>query len=150
MSDSKAPLTCQELLDNLRKDWKTFPARFSQLTPENKVAYLKTQGYESFHDLLAHILAWWEEACKIVNSILDNMEMPRKEYDLDAFNAEALKHFRSWKESDLLIHFENVRNSMVTMVVDLPESGLQNSRINSWLNACIVEHFHEHDIPKSY
>jgi len=147
MSDQVTHLTSQELLDNLRKDWKAYPERFNQLPRENQTAFLKSQGYNSFHDLLAHILTWWEEASKIVNSILDNMELPRKEYDIDAFNARALEHFRTWKEADMLIHFENVRESLVTLVVDLPESGLHNSRINGWLKACLVEHFQEHDIP---
>ena len=148
MSDQETHLTLSEILDNLRKDWKVFPGRFKQLSPENQAAFLKSQGYDSFHDLLAHILAWWEEASKIVTSILDNMELPRKEYDIDAFNANALEHFRSWKETDMLIHFENVRESLITLVVDLPESGLHNPRINGWLKACLVEHFQEHDIPE--
>jgi len=146
MSDQEKHLTSQELLDNLRKDWKAFPGLFTQLSPERQAAFLESQGYASFHDLLAHILTWWEEASKIVISILDNMELPRKEYNVDAFNAAALEHFRTWKETDLLIHFENVRQSLVTLVVDLPESGLQNPRINGWLKACVVEHYQEHKI----
>ncbi len=148
MSDQDTHLTCQELLDNLHIDWKTYPERFDQLSPDGQAAFLKSQGYESFHDLLAHILAWWEEAVKIINSILDNMEFPRKEYDVDTFNSAALEHFQSWKETDLLIHFENVRQSLLTLVVELPESGLLNPRINGWLKACVVEHFQEHDIPE--
>ena len=146
MSDQEKHLTRQELLDNLCKDWKTYPERFNQLTPDRQAAFLKSQGYESFHDLLAHILAWWEEADKIVTSILDNMELPRKEYDINAFNAAALEHFQSWQEADMLIHFENVRQSLLTLVVEIPESGLVNPRINGWLKACVVEHFKEHDI----
>lgn len=146
MADQETYLTLQELLDNLRKDWKTYPERFKLLAPEDQAAFLKSQGYDNFHDLLAHILGWWQEAVKIVNSILDNMESPRKKYDIDAFNAAAIEHFKSWKEADLLIHFENVRHSLITLVADLPESGLHNSRINGWLNACLVEHFQEHDI----
>ena len=146
MSDQEKHLNRQELLDNLCKDWKTYPERFNQLTPDRQAAFLKSQGYESFHDLLAHILAWWEEADKIVTSILDNMELPRKEYDINAFNAAALEHFQSWQEADMLIHFENVRQSLLTLVVEIPENGLVNPRINGWLKACVVEHFNEHDI----
>jgi hypothetical protein len=146
MSDQGSHLTRQELLDNLHVDWKTYPERFNQLTPDKQAAFLKSQGYDSFHDLLAHILAWWEEAVKIVNSILDNMELPGKEYDIDAFNATALEHFQSWNEVDLLIHFENIRRSLLTLVVELPESGLLNASINGWLKACVVEHFQDHDI----
>lgn len=147
MSEQETPLTCQQLLDNLRKDWKAYPDRFNKLDPDRQAAFLKEQGYDSFHDLLAHILAWWEETIKIVDSILDLMEMPRKEYDIDAFNAAALEHYRGWKDDDLLVHFENLRQALVTLVVDLPESGLQNRRVNGWLNASLVEHFQEHDMP---
>ena len=148
MPEQETPLTCQQLLDNLRKDWKAYPDRFNKLDPDRQAAFLKEQGYDSFHDLLAHILAWWEETIKIVNSILDLMEMPRKEYDIDAFNAAALEHYRGWKDGDLLVHFENLRQALVTLVVDLPESGLQNRRVNGWLNASLVEHFQEHGISK--
>ena len=104
MTDQERQLTCQELLDNLRQDWKTFPERFKQLSSNDQAAFLKSQGYENFHDLLAHIVGWWEEAAKIVNSILDNMELPKKKYDIDAFNAATIEHFKTWKEADLLIH----------------------------------------------
>jgi hypothetical protein len=146
MSDKATSLTSQQVMDNLRKDWKNYPDRFSRLDPGQQAAFLKEQGYESFHDLLAHILAWWEEAIKIINSVLDLKEIPGKEYDIDAFNAAALDRFRTWKDADVLIHFENVRKGLVSMVVDLPESGFQNRRINSWLDACLVEHFLTHDI----
>jgi hypothetical protein len=137
MSDQETTLTCQQLLDNLNRDWKEYPGHFNQLDPDQQAAFLKEQGYASFHDLLAHILAWWEEAIKIVQSILDLEEIPRREYDIDDFNAAALDRFRTWKETDL-----------ISLVVDLPEGGLQNKRINDWLNACLVDHFHAHAILK--
>jgi hypothetical protein len=137
-------LTSRDLLDNLEKDWKDYPARFNRLSPGGQAAFLKAQGYASLHDLLGHILAWWEEALKIVNSILDMEELPRKEYDEDAFNAAAVEHFRTWTDSDLMIHYENLRQALISLVADLPEGGLENVRIHGWLKACLVEHFHTH------
>ena len=145
MASSKL-LETRQLLDNLESEWKPFPSLFQELTAKEKADYLQKQGYSSFHDLLAHITAWWQEAINIVNSILDLDEMPRKEYDIDAFNADALLHFKNWKDEDLLIHFENLRQSLVTLVVELPQAGLHNPRINSWLDACLVEHYEEHKI----
>ncbi|HKZ44755.1 MAG TPA: hypothetical protein VJZ78_06930 [Anaerolineales bacterium] len=141
-------LETQQLLDNLRTEWKPFPDRFHELTPSQRSEYLQQQGFGSFHDLLAHILAWWEEAIKIINSILDLEELPRREYDLDVFNAAAIEHFKIWSENDLLIHFDNICNALVTMLVELPDKGLENPRINGWLDACLLEHYQEHKIPE--
>ena len=143
---SRKQLETRQLLDNLESEWKPFPSLFQELTAQEKADYLQKQGYSSFHDLLAHITAWWQEAINIVNSILDLDEMPRKEYDIDAFNADALLHFKNWKDEDLLIHYENLHQSLVTLVFELPQAGLHNPRINSWLDACLVEHYEEHKI----
>jgi hypothetical protein len=147
MSEKKQ-LDIQHVLDNLILEWKPFPAEFQALSSSKKSEYLHQQGFSSFHDLLSHILAWWEEAIKIINSILDLEELPRKEYDIDAFNTAALEHFKEWTEEDLLIHFENIRKAMVTMVVEFQPEGFDNTRINGWLDACLIEHYLDHKIPK--
>lgn len=147
MPDDKTTITCQQLLDNLNKDWKTYPERFLKLDPDQQAIFLKEQGYDSFHDLLAHIIAWWQEAIKIIDAIMDMEEPQRKEYNIDDFNSAAIERYRNWKDADLMFHFENSREALINLVAELPENGLDNKRINNWLNACVVEHFHTHDIP---
>lgn len=146
MTEEEPGVTCQQLLDNLNKDWESYPDRFREMDPVQQAIFLQEQGYASFHDLLAHIVAWWEEAIKIVDAIMDMEELPARQYDLDAFNADAIKNYKSWKDADLLFHYENLRQALIDLVVDLPENGLENQRVNGWLNACLVEHFHMHDI----
>jgi hypothetical protein len=146
MTEKEPGVTCQQLLDNLNKDWESYPDRFRKMDPARQAIFLQEQGYANFHDLLAHIVAWWEEAIKIVDAIMDLEELPTRQYDLDAFNADAIKNYQNWKDTDLLFHYENLRQALIDLVVDLPENGLENQRINNWLNACLVEHFHTHDI----
>lgn len=146
MTEKEPGVTCHQLLDNLNKDWESYPDRFRELDPAQQAIFLQEQGYASFHDLLAHIVAWWEEAIKIVDAIMDLEELPTRQYDLDAFNADAINNFKNWKDTDLLFHYENLRQALIDLVVDLPENGLENQRVNGWLNACLVEHFHMHDI----
>ena len=43
--------------------------------------------------MLAHILAWWEEAMPIILAIAEGREYERKKYDFDAFNAEAVARY---------------------------------------------------------
>ena len=147
MSEKKQ-LDIQHVLDNLRLEWKPFPAEFQALSSPKKSEYLRQQGFASFHDLLSHILAWWEEAIKIINSIMDMEELPRKEYDIDEFNSTAMEHFKEWTEEDLLIHFENIRKALMNMAVEFSPTGLDNPRIKGWLVACLIEHYQEHKINK--
>ena len=142
----KKQLDVQQILDNLKFEWKPYPEQFHALSSSKKSEFLQRQGFASFHDLLAHVLAWWEEAIKIINSILDLEELPRKEYDIDAFNTASMEHFKDWTEEDLLIHFENIRNALMTMVVEFPPEGMDNRRISGWLDACLIEHYQEHKI----
>jgi hypothetical protein len=143
---AKKPLTQKELLEALQEEWGQYIARFHRMTPTAQVAFLEKQGYARFHDLLAHICAWWEEALKIVTSILDNQELPKREYDIDAFNAQALKDFKGWTEDDLVAHFENLRESLLDLVADLPPAAFSHPRIATWLGSCVVEHAEEHKI----
>lgn len=146
MSNEQPVITIQMVLDNLETDWKTYPKTFFSLDDAARSTFLSTQGYTSFHDLLAHILAWWEEAIMVIDSILDLREIPSKEYDLDAFNAAAIEKYKSWSEDDLLIHFENLRQQLIDLVADLPPDSLSNKRISSWLDGCLLDHYKVHRV----
>lgn len=146
MTENKKPLTRQGVISTLEVDWKAFPAKFKSMDDSQKKVYLSSQGFTSLTDLLAHVIAWWEEAYKVVRSIIDLEELPQKEYDIDAFNAAAIKHYQKWSEADLLKHYENVRFALLELMAEIPADGLENKRIRGWLNACIVEHFESHAI----
>ncbi len=138
--------TSQELLAVLQTGWAGYVTDFEQLSASDQAAFLERQGYGRFHDLLAHIVAWWEECLKIVTSILDVSEIPSREYDIDAFNAAAVAAYQNWKDDDLLVHFENLREALLHLVADLPTGAFENRRIDNWLYACVVEHLKEHKI----
>jgi hypothetical protein len=141
---SEILITRQQIVECLEGDWKNYVASFGRLAPEQQTAMLSQQGYTSFHDLLAHICGWWEECIAIVDSILKNEEQPKREYDIDAFNAESMARFQTWKEDELIGHFENLRNELIDLTSDLPDGTLENSRIAAWIDACVINHFHEH------
>lgn len=146
MSQTKIQLTQRDLLDALQERWGQYISAFKRLNPAEQADFLKRQGYERFQDLLAHICAWWEEALKVVISILDNAELPEREYDIDAFNAEAVFMYNDWTEDDLIAHFENLREVLLDLVADLPDETLSYSRIAGWFYACVIEHAEEHRV----
>jgi hypothetical protein len=140
-------VTIQQLLDALQTGWEQYIPGFTHLSPAEQSAFLQRQGFPRFHDLLAHICAWWEEMMEIVTSILEARETPPKHYDMDAFNAAAVAKFQDWKESDLYAHYENLHEGLLYLVAELPEDALKNDRIAGWLYACIIEHLHDHCLP---
>jgi hypothetical protein len=100
------PITKQRTLDILEQEWGTYVPRFQRLPQEEQEQRVRKTGYESLHDLLAHILAWWEEGMGIIHAIAEGREFERKRYDFDAFNADAVAKYQAWDEAQFMAHFE--------------------------------------------
>ena len=138
--------TLREVMHVLEGGWSVYVKQFNALSPEKQAAFLQKEGFENFHDLLAHIIGWWEEGLWVITGILDDPSFTWKERDVDAFNLELVEKFRSWSEEDLLLHYENVREAMLNLVADLPDNALDNKDIRDWLYADVIEHLEDHKI----
>ena len=135
------------VLDLLENDWATYIEEFHRLAPERQKEFLSKQGFESFHDLLAHIIGWWEEGARIINGILGSPAFAWESHDVDAFNLELTQKFSKWSDDDLFKHYESVRLALVDLVTRLPDDGFQNKDIEGWLIDDVVIHYDEHPIP---
>ena len=134
-------------LDVLQHEWSEYVERFNRLDPEKQKEFLSKQGVESFHDLLAHIVGWWEEGARIIKGILETPEFKWDDHDVDRFNAMLRRKFEAWSDDDLLEYFEIMRLILIEMVAGLPEAAFLNKDIEHWLAADVVEHYDEHPIP---
>lgn len=134
----------QRALDYVELEWGTYVGRFNRLPKEEQTKRVKEMGYESFRDMLAHILAWWDEGMGIIHSIAQEHPVERKQYDFDAFNAEAVEKYRSWEESKFLTHFEETRQKMGTDLKAIPEAVFGNRRVKIWLRGTVLHHAREH------
>ena len=54
------------VVDMLENDWATYIADFNRLEAEKQKEFLAKQGFETFHNLLAHVVGWWEEGARII------------------------------------------------------------------------------------
>ena len=142
-----APLDHFLVLDMLENDWATYIEDFQRLEPEKKEEFLSKQGFHTFHDLLAHIIGWWEEGARIINGILDSPSFTWQNPDVDSFNKELIEKFSSWSDDDLFKHYESLRLALIDLVERLPEDAFLNKEIESWLADDVVEHYDEHPIP---
>lgn len=133
--------------DLLENEWAEYIEDFNRLDDEKKSEFLSKQGFESFHDLLAHIIGWWEEGSRVIRGMLDSPGFTWESQDVDAFNAELTKKFSTWSDDDLFKHFESVRLAMLELTAGLPEDAFLNKDIEGWLRDDVLEHYDEHPVP---
>jgi hypothetical protein len=134
-------------LDMLENDWATYIEDFNCLPPEEQQEFLSKQGVTSFHDLLAHILGWWEESARIINGILSSPAFTWQDPETDSFNRELTRKFSTWSDADLLRHYESVRLALIELVESLPEDAFLNKDIEGWLASDVVRHYDDHPVP---
>jgi hypothetical protein len=135
------------VLDMLKNDWGTYIDDYDRLEPEKQKEFLSKQGFKNFHDLLAHIIGWWEEGARIINGILDSPSFTWEDHDVDGFNLELTEKFSAWSDDDLFKHYESLRLALIDLVERLPEDAFRNKDIEGWLAEDVVEHYDEHPIP---
>jgi len=135
------------VLDMLQNDWAKYIQDFQRLEPEKQSDFLLKQGFDNFHDLLAHIIGWWEEGARIINGIVASPSFTWQNHDVDAFNRELTVKFSAWSDDDLFKHYESLRLALVDLVERLPEDAFLNKDIEGWLAEDVVIHYDEHPIP---
>jgi hypothetical protein len=135
------------VVDMLENEWATYLDDFQRLEEEKKKEFLSKQGFASLHDLLAHVVGWWEEGARIITGIMDSPAFTWEPQDVDDFNRELVRKFESWSDDDLLRHYESVRLAMIELVAELPEDAFLNRDIEGWLRDDLVEHYDEHPMP---
>ena len=135
------------VLDMLENEWATYIKGFLRLEPEKQREFLSKQGFDSFHELLAHIVGWWEEGLRIIHGILGSPSFSWQDHDVDSFNAELIHKFSTWRDDDLFQHYESLRLALIELVEQLPEDAFLNVDIEGWLADDVVRHYDEHPIP---
>ena len=140
-----------QVLATLQNDWATYAERFHHLSPEAQATFLARQGYARLADLLAHITAWWTEGSRAIEDLLIDPDAVKhlKDYDVDAFNAQAVSSVRELEETAVIESFEAMRQRMVRLVMSLPEAAFQQKRLADRLRIEVIGHYAEHALAES-
>ena len=134
----------QRALDYVKYEWGTYIERFNRLPKDEQNKRVEATGYEQLRDMLAHILAWWDEGMGIILAIAEERQFERRKYDFDMFNAEAVAKYQDWDEGEFLNQFEKTRQKMEADLGSMNEAVFENRRVKAWLNAVIFGHAREH------
>ena len=135
------------VIDLLKNEWATYIKDFDGLSDEKQKEFLVKQGFDNFHDLVAHVIGWWEEGARIISGILDSPSFTWESHDTDTFNFELIQKYASWSDEDLFAHYETVRLAMIDLTIDLPDDAFLNKNIEEWLADDVVGHYDDHPIP---
>jgi hypothetical protein len=136
--------TRTQVLDCLEHDWGGYIDRFHALPAGEQAEWLAKQGYHRFADLLAHVMAWWNEGFAAANVLAGRQEVGKKEYDVDAFNAQAVERSAALDEAVVESVFEAQRKQWVTFLSGLPEAAFADHVLAGRLRVEIIEHYAEH------
>ncbi|HTP07809.1 MAG TPA: DinB family protein [Anaerolineae bacterium] len=139
-------LTREQLLASLHTDWGTFIECYQRLSPEAQTAYLQQQGYARFADLLAHVIAWWQEGLAAIPIMLSDPAYVSPEYDVDQFNAQAVARRRDLDGTAVSTIFANLRQQWIDLVNSLPNEAFQDEKITQRLHIEIIGHYTEHSL----
>ena len=122
----------QRTLDYVELEWGTYVERFQRLPKEEQNQRVKQMGFDSLRDMLAHILAWWEEGMDKILAIAEDRPFERKKYDFDVFNAEAIAKYKPWDETEFMTHFKATRQKMASDLSSLNEAVFEHRRVRGW------------------
>jgi hypothetical protein len=142
-------VTREQLVKSLEQDWGTYVKRYRLLADDDRQRFLTAQGFPRFADLLAHVIAWWEEGVRVRKLMLGDPGLRITEYNVDEFNARAVERFSKSDESEVVRAYEAARRDLTAWVVALPEKAFQDGRITDWLHMDILGHWTDHQIPLS-
>src|SRR5512137_1094851 len=112
-------ITRQSVLNLLNGDWADYVARFQALPPTVQAAFLEKQGYKRLVDLLAHIVAWWEEGWQAIQRYKNDPTARQPEIDVDSFNARVVEKVRAVSQAEEIRVFEEARRKFVEVVKEL-------------------------------
>ena len=137
-------ITKTRTLEYIEQEWGTYVERFLHLPEDVQEKRVKDMGYDRFRDMLAHILAWWDEGMEIIRAVAEDRPFERKQYDFDVFNAEAVAKYKDWDEAEFISHFEKTCQRAEADLKSMDEAVFENRRVRAWLHAVFYHHAREH------
>jgi len=133
-------------LDWLKNDWAEYLENFKSLAPEKRQAFLEKQGFALFRDIVAHIVAWWDQSRKVIEGVAADPAYKHPSIDVDSFNAEVVERYGKIDEAQLHQEFESSRLALIALVESLPDAILNHPEVQDWLKSDVIGHYFDHQM----
>lgn len=132
------------ILDLLGREWADYVQDFLALGEEKQKAFLEKQGFPRFRDLIAHVIAWWEDGLEVIDGVSKDPAYRHPARNTDAYNAQAVAIFGKMDESEVRKKFESTRQNLIEVAINLPQAAFDHKVVQEWLKADVIEHYFEH------
>jgi hypothetical protein len=139
-------LTRTQLIATLNNEWGTYVARYRALAPAEQQQWLAGQGYPRFSDLLAHVVAWWVDGQRVIAHVTADPAYLLRDYDVDAFNAEAVAQYAALDEDAMIAAYEQARAAWIPLIEGISDTAFHNPKIADRFYPEIIGHLEEHTL----
>ncbi len=143
----------QDLLDALERGWKQYLPELAALSAAEQTRYAQEQGFARVQDVLVHIFAWWERSMqrslRLLNGppVIDASAHALFAQTIDEFNAEAIARCQHWSRAAVEAHFAAALTTLEEFLHNLPESALEDERLQRWMRSEAIDHYRDHRLP---
>ncbi len=150
MSPEDQQYSRQNLLDALAQGWKPYLEQLKALPEEEQERYAQQQGFAQVQDVLVHIAAWWELSMQRTTRVLTGPPEIRPEdhalfpESMDAFNAQSIQRCQDWTRAAVEEKFAATLLTLERFLLDLPETALDDERIQRWMRSEAIDHYRDH------
>ena len=134
------------ILDMLQREWVAYPEHFHSLPEEKQKAFLESQGFPRFRDLVAHIAGWWDQGIQLIDAVAKDPSHQMGDIDVDAFNARVLKMYDPLAETDVWKKYESTRAALIELLINLPQDVYEHREVQAWIRSDVIEHYFDHAI----
>ncbi len=132
------------VLDMLQREWAGYPDRIRGLPEEKQNAFLEKQGFARPRDLIAHLVAWWEEGLQLIDSVAKDPSYRPVEKDTDTYNAQAVEAFGTLDEVDVWKRYEATREALIELIMNVPPQVYERKLVQDCLKADVINHYFDH------
>lgn len=153
MSSEKPRFSRQELLAALEQGWKQYLAGLAAVSEEEQTRCAQAQGFARVQDLLVHIFAWWERSMqrsiRLLQGppVIDASAHALFAQTIDEFTADAIARHQQWTRAAVEARFAAALTALEAFLRNLPESALEDDRIQRWMRSEAIDHYQEHRLP---
>ncbi|HEY7358233.1 MAG TPA: ClbS/DfsB family four-helix bundle protein [Ktedonobacterales bacterium] len=155
MSSEQQRYSRQDLLAALEQGWKPYLSQLASMPEDEQTRCANQQGFARVQDVLAHIFAWWELSMQRTTRVLTGPPVIRPEdhalfpESIDDFNAETIARYQSWTRAAVEEKFAATLLALERFLLDLPETALEDERIQRWMRSEAIDHYQEHHLTAS-
>lgn len=134
------------VIKSLEYGWEEYIDRLVRFSPAEKREFLHKQGFDNMVDFLVHIVGWWQECMRIIQSVQQHPDYRPAEVNVDEYNKRVIEENPCQGEEEMISLFKDVKSAIKEMIEKLPESAIEDETINTYMFWCITNHAEEHKI----